>query len=163
MRPQHTDLALLDFIPTLYKVLHYIEHDRSRDRHVHIVPRHASTLDCTQTIAHVVRDVLEVHNTRVVVILAWEERRERVGRVHISEWMVVGVPTAKAEVQSADACIVVVDHHHLLVVRPEFDVIYTSHESLRASSSLYKWYLCFLCDRGAACTRCSGEAPSTLR
>ncbi len=116
-------LALLDLVPPLYKVLDDIEHDVSSDGHVHIVPRHARALDRAEPVADVVRHVLEVHDARVVVVLSGEQRRERVERVHVRKRVRVRVPPTEAQVQAADAGVVVVDDDDLLVVRPEFDIV----------------------------------------
>ena len=122
-RSKRPYLALLDLVPPLNIMLHDIQHRLARKRHMHVVPRHAPGLDRAQPVADVVGHVLEVHDPRVVVVLAREERRERVRGVHVRERVRVRVPAPEAEVEPADARVVVVDDDDLLVVRPELDVV----------------------------------------
>jgi hypothetical protein len=89
----------------------------------YIVPRHPRTLQARERIAGVVVHVLEVHDARIIVILPGEHGERKIGRVHVCEGVRVRVPAAKAEVESADTRVVVVDDDDLLVVRPEFDGI----------------------------------------
>ena len=116
-------LALLDLVPPLNEVLHDVQHGLPGERHVDVVPRHASALDRAQTIADIVRDVLEVHDARVVVVLTREERRIRVVWVDVCKRVRVRVPTAEAEVETANARVMVVDDDDLLVVGPELNII----------------------------------------
>lgn len=44
--------------------------------------------------------------------------------MNICERVIVGVPAAEAEVETADARVVVVDNDDFLVMRPVLDVIY---------------------------------------
>ena len=52
--------ALLDLVPALDEMQYDVQHDRTAQRHVHVVPRHPRRLDDTQPIANIVLDVLEV-------------------------------------------------------------------------------------------------------
>ena len=122
-RSEEPYLALLDLVPPLNIMLHDIQHRLPSKRHMHVVPRHAPGLDRAQPVADVVGHVLEVHDARVVVVLAREERRERVRGVHVRERVRVRVPAPETEVEPADARVVVVDDDDLLVVRPELDVV----------------------------------------
>lgn len=61
---------------------------------------------------------LEIHYPVVVEILSREDVILDTRRVEISERVLVNVPAAKAEVQSADESHFVVNDHELLVVRP---------------------------------------------
>ena len=106
-------------------MLHDIEHSLAGEGHVNVVPRHARSLERTQAVADVVGDVLEVHDARVVVVLAREEGRKWVGWVHIREGMGMRVPSAKAEIEASNARVVVVDDHDLLMMGPELNIIYT--------------------------------------
>ena len=116
-------LALLDLVPAFDEMLNNIQHDLSSESHVYIVPRHAPRFDGAQTVTDIVGDVLEVHDTGVVVVLAGVESREWVGRMHIREGMRVRIPATETEVETADTCIVVIDDDDLFMVRPELDVV----------------------------------------
>ena len=139
---------------------------RNKGGRTNVVPRHASAVQNAQGVADEVVYVLEVHDPRVVVVLPREERRERVRGVHVRERVRVRVPAPEAQVEPADARVVVVDDDDLLVVRPELDVVCAeSHSAVSEripSTVVLAWlmctirltYLCCRCGRGGACTRC---------
>ena len=67
---------------------------------------------------------LEIEHSRVVVFLAWEQGRSKVCRMRVRKGMVVGVPAPEAQVKAADARPVIIDHHDLLMMGPELDIIW---------------------------------------
>lgn len=73
-----------------------------------IVPRHPSAIENRNDIIRILADVLEIQKTRIVVILAREERKREVGGVHVSQRMGVCIPTAETEIEAADASPVIV-------------------------------------------------------
>ena len=87
--------------------------DMPGDLGTYIVPRHPCCFNHTESVADVVLDVLEVHDTRVIVVLAREQRALEVCRMHIGKWVGVGVPAPEAEVEPADGGVVVVDYNDL--------------------------------------------------
>lgn len=84
-----------------------------RDRETYIMPRHTRALDNTECIPCEPVDVLEVKNSRIVVVLTGEERRRKVGWVHVRERVRVGVPAAETKVKSTDARAVIIDDNYL--------------------------------------------------
>jgi hypothetical protein len=98
------------------------------------MPWHARCLENREGVPDEVEDIVEVCNAGVVVVLAREESPREVEGVHVGKWVVVRVPAAEAEVETADARVVVVDEDDLLVVRPVLDVIYGKHISHRDST-----------------------------
>jgi hypothetical protein len=77
------------------------------------MPRHPRVVHDRQRIAHVVIHLLEVHNARIVVILAGEQRLGEVGRVHISEGVRMRIPASEAEIEAADSGILVINSNDL--------------------------------------------------
>jgi hypothetical protein len=105
------------------------------------MPRHPRAIQYGQRVTCVIKHVLEIHDPRVIVVLARKERSLEGGGMDVGERMVVGVPTPETEVESADAGEVVVDHDdlckmesvltekdskgkNLLMVRPKLDTVY---------------------------------------
>lgn len=79
----------------------------------HIVPWHPCGLDHTESVADIILDVLEVHDTRIVVILAREQRSLEIRGVHVRKRVRVSVPAPEADIETTDACAVVVHNHEL--------------------------------------------------
>ena len=87
--------------------------DMPGDLGTYIVPRHPRCFNHTESVADVVLDVLEVHDTCVIVILAREQRALEVCRMHIGKRVGVGVPAPETEIETADACTVVIHNNEL--------------------------------------------------
>jgi hypothetical protein len=117
-------LALLNFVPPFHEVLYDIQDNRPCKRHMYVMPRHPRIFRHTQLVANEIINFLEVHNSRIIVILTWEEGTTELGGMYIRERMHLGIPSAKAEVQTTDASMVIVNHHHLLVMGPELYTIF---------------------------------------
>lgn len=64
------------------------------------------------------RDVLEVHNTSVVVVLAREDDFVEIGWMGIGNAVLVSVPAAVAEIETAHESDMTIDEAKLLVVGP---------------------------------------------
>jgi len=114
-------LSLFNLIPPFYEMLDNVKYTRTRKRHVYVVPRHPRTFQKRKLVRSIVADVLEIHDPSIVKVLPREESVRERGRMNISKRMVVRVPSAKAEIQTADTGKVVVNDDDLFVVRPEFD------------------------------------------
>lgn len=70
------------------------------------------------------RDVLEVEDSGVVVVLAREDDLVQVCGMDVGQAVLVGVPTSKAQVQASHECHAAIDQAKLLVVCPvENDVV----------------------------------------
>ena len=80
------ELPQLDLIPTFHKVLNTIHHSFSHKAHMDIVPRHTTGFEDGYLVGDVVVDLLEIHDSTVVVILAWEESLGEVRWVAIRDW-----------------------------------------------------------------------------
>lgn len=91
------------------------------------MPRHPRALKYTQCITRKLVNFLKVHDTRIIIVLAGEQRLRKVGRMRVRERVRVRVPAPEAEIEPADARTVVVYNDDFLVVGPKFDVIYLRH------------------------------------
>ena len=67
---------------------------------------------------------MEVRDASVVVILAWKEGARKICRVCVRQRVILGVPTAKTNVKTANTSAMVVNDNDFLVVRPKLDIIY---------------------------------------
>jgi|ERR1700722_12696450 hypothetical protein len=65
------------------------------------MPCHSSIFWGGQCIANVIGDITEIHDASVVVVLSGEEGTIELGRMYISEGMIVGVPSPKAKIEAA--------------------------------------------------------------
>ena len=71
--------------------------------------------------------------------MGWQSARGLAERDHVGsreairsfDVLVLRVPSTEAEVKSADASPMAIDYHDLLVMRPEFDIIWTTPASIR--------------------------------
>jgi len=90
----------------------------------YIVPRHAGRFQHRYRFTHVTAHVLEVHDARVVVILAGKEGAREIGRVCIGEGMILGIPAAKTNVKTANTRTMIIDDNDFFVMRPKLDIIY---------------------------------------
>lgn len=77
------------------------------------MPWHSCGLDRTQPVADIVLHVFEVHNTCVVVVLSGKQCALEIRRVHVGKRVRVGVPAPEADIETADACAVVVHDNEL--------------------------------------------------
>jgi hypothetical protein len=97
------------------------------------MPGHTSTLKHRERITRIIVNILKVHNPRIIVVLPREQRKAKISRMNISQRMVMGIPSAEAEVKTTDRRPVVVDNDHLLVMRPELDTVCSYVEDRRLS------------------------------
>lgn len=81
-------LLLLDLIPPLDEMLDHVQNRRTRQGEMNVVPWHASRFKDADLVRHKVIDLLEVHDSTVVVILTWEECASKVCGVAVGEWAV---------------------------------------------------------------------------
>jgi len=65
-----------------------------------------------------VRDVLEVENSGIVVVLAREDDLVQVCGMDVGDVVLVGVPASEAQIQASHECHSAVDQAELLVVCP---------------------------------------------
>ena len=92
--------------------------DRATERDADIGPTHSAVEFAVQFIVLIVRYILEVHDTCVVVILAWEDDFVQVSWVGIGDAVLVSVPSAVAEIEASHESYMAVDKTQLLVVGP---------------------------------------------
>jgi hypothetical protein len=90
----------------------------------YVLPWHARRFQHRNSLAHVIAHVLEVRDARIVVILAGKEGAREICRVCVGEGVILGVPTAKANVKTPNAPAMIIDNNDFLVVRPNLDIIY---------------------------------------
>ena len=63
-------------------------------------------------------DIVEVHDTSIIVVLTRYGDLVEVGRVHVSDGMLIGVPSAKAHVETAHESGLAVNNAQLLMMGP---------------------------------------------
>jgi hypothetical protein len=78
-----------------------ILNDASVQAHRNIGPSHSRHRLSIELVVLPVRNILEIKNSRVVIILAWEDVLVEIGRVNIRNGMLMGIPTSEAHVQPA--------------------------------------------------------------
>jgi hypothetical protein len=59
---------------------------------------------------------LEVHDAVVIELLTREDVISETGWVDVGEWVLVGVPATKAEIDTPNECHRIVDYNEFLVV-----------------------------------------------
>ena len=135
-----THLPKFDLIPAFNEVLHNVKNNRPVDSHVRLEPRlirtekggdrdtyvmpwHTRAFQHRNSPAHVVANILEVQDARVVVVLTRKEGARKIGRMCVGKRVILCVPATKTNVETADTRSVVVNDHDFLVVRPELDNI----------------------------------------
>ena len=87
------------------------------------MPWHTRALQHGYSPAHIVANILEVQDAGVVVVLARKEGARKIGRVCVGKGVILCVPAAKTDVETANARAMVVHNYNFLVVRPELDII----------------------------------------
>jgi hypothetical protein len=110
-------LVTLDKVPTQNKVLCNIVDAVANQAHGYVVPRHAPEVSLAQLITLPVLDALEVHDSVVVKVLPREDIIPQASWMHISQRVLVGIPSAEAEVNAANECHSIINHNEFLVVR----------------------------------------------
>ena len=135
-----TYLLKFDQVPAFSEVLHNVKNNRPIDSHVrlepwsvrtenggdretYVVPWHTRAFQHRNSPAHVVANILEVQDARVVVVLTRKEGARKIGRMCVCKRVILCVPATKTNVETADTRSVVVNDHDFLVVRPELDNI----------------------------------------
>lgn len=88
------------------------------DAHRHIVPGHASEVGLTQLVILPAVHVLKIHYTIVIKVLARPDFVANVGRVDVSERVLVIIPTSEAEIKTTNKGDFVINDNELLVVSP---------------------------------------------
>lgn len=117
-------LRIIDEVPALHKVPSQVLDNLSVQAQSHIRPSHARGRLPVQLVLLPVRDVLEVEDSGVVVVLAREDDLVQVCRMDVGDAVLVGVPASEAQVQAAHECHSAVDQAELLVVCPvENDIV----------------------------------------
>lgn len=77
------------------------------------MPRHPRTIQSRQRIARIVINILEIHNSGIIVILARKECARELGGVDVGQHVVMRVPSPETEIESANAGKVVVNYDDL--------------------------------------------------
>jgi hypothetical protein len=81
------------------------------------MPRHPPKLQDTQRITNIIRNVLEVHNPCVIVVLSREEGSGEIGGVDVGEGVNLGVPAPEAKIETANAGALVIYYDYLSLWR----------------------------------------------
>ena len=79
----------------------------------HIMPGHPCTFEDRDDIICVLIDLLEVEETSVIIILSREKGPREISWVHIRKWVIMRVPSSKAQVDSANACPMIIHDYEL--------------------------------------------------
>ena len=89
----------------------------------YIVPRHTSGIKDADTVVRILFDFLEVEHTSIVVVLPREQSFREVGRMDIRQRVGVGVPSAKAKIETTDTGTVLVYNYNFFVMGPKLNII----------------------------------------
>ena len=95
-----------------------IIHTRPMQAYRNIRPAHARKLSSVELILIRMCHVTEVHYSSIVVILARKDRGVEIVRVDVSNWMLIGVPSSKAKIESAHESDIAIYQTKLFVMRP---------------------------------------------
>lgn len=110
-------LVTLDKVPPEHKMFRNVVYGVAGQAHANVMPWHSAILGLGQLVLLPLPDVLEIHDAVVVELLAGEELVGHVGRMDIGQRMLIGVPSAKAQVNTADEGQGVIDDNELFVMR----------------------------------------------
>ena len=83
-------------------MLGYVIDTGTHQTHGDVVPGHTAIIGFVEFIGLPVFDALKVHDTIVVEILAWEDLIFYTRWMDVCKWMLVVIPSAKAEINTAD-------------------------------------------------------------
>lgn len=122
-----------DVVPPVGEVKVQALHDGPDQRDADIRPAHPRELGAVKLVLLPLVDALEVIDSCVVVVLAWEDDTVHIAGVVVGDGVSVGIITAKAGVEATHEGNVVVNQAELLVVGPEqHDIIVSTVEGLQA-------------------------------
>ena len=82
------------------------------------MPRHAGTIFNRQSVANIIVNILEVHNTSVIEILTREQSLGKISRMDIRQWVSMGVPSPKTKIKTTDGGILIVYNNDLEKIMP---------------------------------------------
>lgn len=128
-------LVLKDEVPPLREMRLEVFHDRSRQANSHIRPAHSRILRAIKLVVLPVTDVLKVHDSAIIKVLAWPLDLANVTWVYVGNRMLVRIPspitavvrqhyahraieTKFLQIQSAHKCNMAINETEFLVVRP---------------------------------------------
>jgi hypothetical protein len=124
-------LFVVDEIPPLHEMGLQIFDHRAAHAQRDVGPAHARVLCSIQLVVLPVHDVVEVHDSGVVVVLAREDDPVKVAGMHVGDGVLVGVPSSEAQVQAAHERDAAVYQTQFLVMGPVEDGVF-----MRAIKSL---------------------------
>jgi hypothetical protein len=79
----------------------------------YVMPRHTSTILNRQSIANIIVNVLEIHDTSVIVILTREQSLGKISWMDIRKRVSMRVPSTKTEIKTTNRGILVVNKNDL--------------------------------------------------
>ena len=85
------------------------------------MPGHSRGLKNRNSVRDIIFDTLEVRHTCIIIILAREQRSLEPGRVDIGKRVIMRIPTAVTEIDTANGSDVVIHDHNLFVVGPKLN------------------------------------------
>lgn len=89
------------------------------------MPWHTRRLKWRKGVASILVYFMEVHNTRVVVVLTREESFIELSGMNVSQRMVMSIPSPEAEIQATDSRKMIVNNDDLFVMGPELNAVCT--------------------------------------
>jgi len=111
-------LLIVDKVPALNEMRSEILDDWTSQAHRKVGPSHSCILRTIQFITHVFRDVFEVVDPSVVVVLTRKHSQVDIRRVNVDRGMRISVPTAKAQIEAAQESNLTIDETQLLMMSP---------------------------------------------
>lgn len=86
-----------------------------RSKKANIMPWHPRSFLDRQGVASIIRNILEVCNTGIVVILSREKCLRKVSRMYVSKGMRMGIPASEAQVNPPNGGPLIVDDDKLVM------------------------------------------------
>ena len=92
--------------------------DRASQADRNVRPSHARHRHSIELVLLPLRDIVEVKDTGVIVVLSGEDGFVDVGWMHIGNCVLVSIPSAEAQIQAAHESDLAVNKAQFLVVSP---------------------------------------------
>jgi hypothetical protein len=126
-------LSIVNEVPSFNKVSAQVLHDSTMQTDGDIRPTHSGTTLSVQLVLLPVRDIMEVKNPRIVVVLTGEDGLIDILRVSISNGVLVGIPATEAKIQATHESDLTVNQAQLLVVGPvQNDIVVHSVQAFQS-------------------------------
>ena len=105
---------MVDEVPALREVVFQVLDHRSFERNAHVRPAHTRVEFAIKLVVLPMLDIIEVHDPSIVIVLAWKYDSVKIPRVSIRNTVLVCIPPAVAQVETAHESDMAVNQAELL-------------------------------------------------